>query len=65
MLICKMEKHGRNPVLFLFGWMLLKVIKADLGDNKEVKILALADWHNGDKRSDGKKIMQHLDYLRD
>lgn len=59
-----MEKHGRNPVLFLFGGMLLKVIKADLGDNKEVQILALADWHNGDKRSDGKKILQYLDYLR-
>lgn len=42
----------------------MKVIKADLGDHKEAHILTLADWHNGDKRSDGKRIMQYLDYLR-
>lgn len=43
----------------------MKVIKADIGDCKEAEVLVLADWHIGDKRSDGKRILGYLDYLRD
>lgn len=42
----------------------MKVIKHNLPDYKELLILPLADWHIGDKASDGKKILQHLDFLR-
>ena len=42
----------------------MKVNKHDLGDHKEIQILALADWHNGDPRSNMKRIMEYLDYLR-
>lgn len=42
----------------------MKVIKHDLGDHKEIQILPLADWHNGDPRSDMKRIMGYLDFLR-
>jgi len=42
----------------------MKVISHNLGkDFKEVEILALADWHNGDPNQDGKKILGYLDYI--
>lgn len=44
----------------------MKVISHNLGkDFKEVQILALADWHIGDPHSDGARIEQYLDYLRE
>lgn len=42
----------------------MHVQKCDLGDFKEIEILALADWHIGDKQSDGKKIQEYLDYIQ-
>ena len=42
----------------------MQVLKCDLGDFKEIEILALADWHIGDKHSDGKKIQAYLDYVQ-
>lgn len=42
----------------------MKVLRHDLGDFDEIEILALADWHIGDKHSDGKEILKQLDYLR-
>ena len=51
-------------MLFLFGGKWMKVITRNLGDFKEVEILALADWHNGDPNADGKKINEYLDYLK-
>ena len=42
----------------------MKVISHNLGqDLKEIEILALADWHNGDPHQDGKKILGYLDYI--
>ena len=42
----------------------MKVIRADLGDFKEIEILALSDWHIGDRQSDGKRIQALLDYIQ-
>ena len=42
----------------------MQVIKCDLGDFKEIEILPLADWHIGDKQSDGKKIQEYLSYVQ-
>ena len=42
----------------------MQVIKCDLGNLKEIEILALSDWHIGDKNSDGKKIQEYLDYIQ-
>ena len=42
----------------------MKVISHNLGkDLKEIEILVLADWHNGDPNQDGKKIREYLDYI--
>ena len=43
----------------------MKVIKHSLGDFEEISILPLSDWHIGDPLSDGAKIKQYLDYLKD
>ena len=42
----------------------MQVLKCDLGDFKDVEILTLADWHIGDKHSDGKKIQAYLEYVQ-
>ena len=42
----------------------MQIQRCDLGDHKEIEILALSDWHIGDKQSDGKKIQEYLDYIK-
>jgi len=42
----------------------MKCIKHSLGDFEQLQILPLADLHIGDIHSDGKKIMEWLDYIR-
>lgn len=44
----------------------MKVIKCDLPkEHKELQILALADWHMGDPRSDFRRIQEWLKYLEE
>ena len=44
--------------------MCMKVIKHKLGNFDQIEILPLADLHIGDIHSDGKKIMEWLDYIK-
>lgn len=43
----------------------MKVLKHDLGDFEEIEILPIADLHLGDIRSDYKRIMGYLDYIKE
>ena len=49
----------------LSSFMLMKVIKHKLGDFPQLQILPLADLHIGDIHSNGQKIQEWLDYIRD